>query len=264
MYEISRRFRYTISKRLYSRYDREELCEKLSDPGLVISDLDGTVHRGLYLGLKGAGYVDLAFSLLLKNPKRSFNFLKSGIRIFLEHCYGTPDPELIKKFANDLLKGVSVKDLRDACTWLPRLAYPGSKDCLAELAKRSKKTMLISRSIDPILEAYSNDIKKEFEVDIHYVGNKLLDNGEFVLGLDSAGKILTAKDKARYARKELFDHETALIFGDQEEDLGMFAAGEDMLDKDCLKIAANPKSEKIKERADVIMYSWKELLELIK
>ncbi len=233
----------------------------------VISDLDGTIHKGLYYSkLHGASHADLSILLALSLDafRQIPKFVMSNIKIYRDYKrmnkegqdQSDIEEQLIKEYCNEALVGLNVYDVITVARSLPRFAFRKSKEALAELSQKSELT-IISKSIEPVLFAYRKAFSKLVS-EISFKCNYLHTEGKIIQGLLERHAILAGPDKFSAAREALQNKNQAAIFGNSSEDTAMFAAAEIMSIPN-VTIAVHPRDDHIARTADVIMNSWTEL-----
>lgn len=258
-----------ITKNILSRYSKLDLenilLNKDSKNQAILSDLDGTIHKGLWPAvLHGASYADLSILLTfyLKLPQLKKHFICSSyiLRDYRHMIYnGTPqgiiENVMTRYYCNNFLPGLDIRQLHKAARWLPKLAYKDSKKSLVEMGKRSDITV-ISKTIEPVMASYSNALLKN-GLKINYECNELLIEDSKICSMQTQGMLNTI-DKFRAAADCLKNKERTAIFGNTSEDLAMHRAAK-KLGIESIMIAVHPRNKQIEEEADVIMNSWPEL-----
>ena len=258
-----------ITKNILSRYSKLDLenilLNKDSKNQAILSDLDGTIHRGLWPAvLHGASYADLSIllSFYLKLPQLKkhvtcSNYILREYRHMIHngHQQGLIENVMTRYYCNNLLPGLDMRQLNKAARWLPKLAYKDSKKSLTEMGKKSEIT-IISKTINPVMASYSNSLLKE-GLKINYKCNELITEGYEICGLQTPG-ILSASDKYWAGADCLKNKERTAIFGNTSEDLAMHKAAK-KLGIESIMIAVHPRDKQLEEEADVIMNSWSEL-----
>ncbi|MCX6709650.1 MAG: hypothetical protein NTV63_01700 [Candidatus Woesearchaeota archaeon] len=241
---------------------------------IAIFDLDGTIHKGNFLSaLYEASNADLAynlfFSLFSDAPKKIPPYIINGSRILYEviaHKFSGMKNEdknpsefeekLIREFSEKILYGLPLSTIEKASQKIPNKAYPYSKECVREIAKCSDKTLFISKTFIPVLEAYQREMRENYSTEIDIIGNRLETLEGRITGLNMERPILSSADKRREIERIIPRYESAIFFVNSEDDLGMFDASDNAGFKGALKIAMNGSSEKVIERCDAYFSSW--------
>lgn len=266
-----------IIKGILSKYKKPYLENILLNQDnasqVIISDLDGTIHKGLWnKRLKGITNADLGVLTtfyLLSKPKLLPKYITNNIEFFFYEKKNRPlnsegvskfDEELMKSYFNNKIKGIPKEALEKAAVLLPKLAYRKSKESIIELGKNSKKTTIISKTVDIILESYANWFKSN-HLNLNYQGNELVFNEGLLKHINPS--ITTAIDKKERCEKEINGYERCIVFGDTCQDLGMFEAADD-LRMPSIKVAVHSRSEELSKKADIVLYSWKNFYKLLK
>jgi len=259
-----------ISRYIYSRYSKKDLEALLlnyeNKKQVVLTDLDGTLHRGLWE--RGASYFDLAALVAVqywKQPKEALDFVKRCYCLYdFYKCNKGMLPKdiietkLVKRFCDFVLGGVSESYVHKATRFLPFFAYKKAKESLLKIGKSADIT-IISKALCDVLLAYKRWFLKRGK-QIAIFGNGL--KTEHGVVSEGTYSILTRQDKKLFATYSLLGSERALIFGDSEDDIGMSYAAEE-LGIQHIMVAVNPNSKELEQRADVLIYSWKELYDVL-
>ncbi|MFH1638681.1 MAG: hypothetical protein ABIB71_09720 [Candidatus Woesearchaeota archaeon] len=264
-----------VAKGVMSRYRKHELQAILHNSDnanqVIVSDFDGTIHKGLWeRKLGGISNADLAILTTFYLPLAQVpGYVARNMKFFLYEKKKRPSniedisqfqEMLILRYYNEVIKGTPKKPIEKAASLLPELSYPTSKRCLIELRKHSSKAVIISKTIDIILEPYCRWFQKR-GAGVSHRGNTLIFDNKKLKGV--IGEVTRIEDKKRVSAEEIHGFERAIILGDTYQDVGMFEAAED-LGIDCLKVAIQPKQEELVKRSDVVVYSWGDFYELAK
>ncbi len=254
----------------YSKLDLENLLmNKDHKNQAILSDLDGTIHRGLYpRKLHGASYADLSIFLgFYLGLTQLEKHIRCNLKIYKDYNSLTEqkrpqtliEKELILTYCNDLLLGLDSRTVEKAARWLPFIAYRKAKQSVKKMAKQSRM-MIITKAIEPTMIGYVEWFYNRGS-NIRFESNVLYTTDYIIEGLWKPG-ILCTSDKYYRAKKYLDGKKRAVIFGNTSEDLAMHNAAKD-LGLESIMIAVHPRDKQVEEEADVIMRSWPELYDKI-
>src|ERR1051326_3984396 len=276
--------KHQLNRFLLSRFDKRELFHRLTNfrqsTRFTFLDLDGTIHRGLcYRFWKGKSNIDLALFLnfsLLVEPVLLYSHcvrlaqFKQRIKEYpvSENALNLDQSSMdIQEFIKEVLRGLPYLHLQKAATQVCRLAFSGAAHCIQTIARYSTRSVLISRALIPVLEAYANRFNAEFGVHLSYFGNDLLVQDGKIESLNPHQSVLTAVNKMSVVEmllRPLRGEGEAVIIANGYEDLLMFEIADELLGSDyVLKIAMMRTSKDLRDKADVIATSWKGLSEIL-
>ena len=246
-----------------------------------VSDFDGTIFRGttghILQGMSIAYLSLYTLPELIFDPKQFLKFIKNNLLLGKEIAKAgriedkikrtTHEGQVMSNYCNNVLKDIPIKTIHKRAKTIMRHIYWNSSDMFAYFAEISKKSILITKTIEPVVKAYSNHIKRKYNVDIDYFANLLLTENEKIKGIDMTHPVLTCYDKANYLQhylSKLDDVKYLIITGDTNEDISMFEIGDSLFGKEnCLKIANHPKDKRIIEKADLVIYNATSLKKIL-
>ncbi len=200
-----------IAPHIYSNWQREELNERLKKVDLALVDVDDCI----YPGTTNLALLRNLFLILLHRGRYKifFRLMRCLPILLLMKClqllnFGVDNCRLILFFSR-MVSNIPLSYLQTAVQPIPSNSFPGAKETLTILSRKSK-TGLISLGPEVILEEY----KRQFRDG----GIPLID---FYDGTQV--NLLKPIDKSRRARERIeeFKAKMPLVIGHNRDDLGM-------------------------------------------
>ena len=248
---------------------------------IVISDYDGTIHRGLFpplcRGIANADFGVFVWLLHVLSPHRFFRLSWSLIHLLkleraLRKKYRTGrmslsvvERKLIQFFVSNILK-IGREDLIfNAAVLTARWYYPHVPECFKFLSKFAGRVYIVSKSFEFVLDSLVTRLRKLTSLDVVYHGVSFKPGASWEI--DETRSILEKSDKLQYVRQILSENTSVrkvLILGDTEEDIplktgAVLELGEDKV----FFIAINAKDTQVVEACDMEARSWQALNELL-
>ncbi len=254
-----------LSPKIYSKLSREELEARLHAPGkrLIVADIDGTLHKGLLFSrYKGITYIDIAIYLLpqlLTSPKHLLRFSTALAKVATSELVERREQLHITQFSEGLV-GIQEKMVKAACEKTAGNVHLEAVTTMQKLSHEDTAVYLVSKSLTPMAQAYEKHLGAILGKNIHSCSNPLIVHNDKITGLERL--VVTAEQKATHVQRffSLYYPQQVIAFGDSKEDVPFMLLS---YPQQSLRIAFNPKDEKIKEATDVWCWSWQELDELV-
>jgi len=242
--------------------------------GLAL-DLDGTIHRGMLpRSFYESSNADLAFCLLPAVAKKSllalieyflvgFSLTSKAIEYGLGIIRQNPEEqvlEMITEFSERILAGLSYDDFFETAQHITKFAYKDSLECILQLSQNYEKTMLISMSFKPVLEAYADKLIRMSggRIKIEAYGTNLLVRNDEIFGLYTG--VLNSEEKAKALIQNASGLERCAIFGNSDNDIEMFTTGSRVFgSSNCLKVSINKSPPELIEISDIYFRNWNSL-----
>ena len=237
---------------------------------ILITDFDGTLHRGICPFIfRGIANADIGIALLALN----FFRIRKSVRLFYELfrlwlldrelrknyksgkiSLSTADEELIRFFASNILSMCDEKDIEKASSFVARLSNKNAWESLSAISGKCS-IAIVSKSFEFLLKKICERAFENYGLSVEYhgvkTGNKFMDISE-----DSVISRASKYDKV----KELLavrGFEKVIIIGDTEDDIAMRDAAVDVRGKNNVTfIAVNPRDKKIAMSCDKAFNSW--------
>jgi len=218
-----------IAPHIYSRWEPEELSERLRRVDLVLIDLDDC----LYPGTTNLTLLTNLFFVLLRNREYKVFFrLITRLPVLLAmKCRqlldaGIDNPGLSLFFCR-MIANTPFSYLQAAACSIPPNSFSGARETLSILSRRAR-TGLVSLGLDVVLEEYKKQFREEESLIDFYDGTR--------------AELLNSLDKGSTARQRIkeFSAKMPLVLGHNEDDLGMMMAAKEV---EGLILGFNPSKE---------------------
>ena len=240
-----------VAPHIYSRWEAEDLGERLRKVDLVLIDLDDC----LYPGTTNLTLLKNLFLVLLRNREYKVLFRLIGRLpvLFIMKCRqllgaGVDNPGL-SLFFYRMITNIPFSYLQAAACSIPPNSFAGARETLSIFSRRAR-TGLVSLGLNVVLEEYKKQFREEESLIDFYDGTQ--------------AELLNSLDKGSTARQRIkeFSAKMPLVLGHNEDDLGMIMAAKEA---EGLVIGFNP-SRKVMRCCDVIVKAkdWQPLAKYLR